>query len=242
MDTVRSENHPRNVVYPDAAGDITIALGPVHQGRSVMTDWIDTGLGKGRAQVTLAQIDTEGFEKGPIRSERLLTGNADIFDEADYVPACPKIRYAVAYETSSGRFRIAIRFKKAYGGGTIRFYWRASKEVSPEETEKDKNQDSSKDCRQDKGSADTQQPAKDSRTDYFYIENPPRYLPTGRKYTFRCHLPQKAADGQVVWTVTGGSIDRYGCFTAPDQPGVFEVKAALEGTDLTASVYVMVRG
>ena len=222
MDTVRSENYPRKVSYPEAAGEIAIALGPVHQGRSVVTDWIDTGLGMGRAQLTLAQIDTDGFEKGPIRSERLLFGNADIFDEADYVPACPKIRYAAAYETSSGRFRIAIRFKKAYTGGTIRFYWRASKEVSPEDREKEEG--------------------RTVRQDHFYIENPPRDLQTGRKYTFRCHLPQDAKAGQIKWTVTGGSIDSYGCFTAPDQPGIFEVKAGLEGTDLTTSVYVMVRG
>ena len=63
------------------------------------------------------------------------------------------------------------------------------------------------------------------------------------KYTFSCRKSEELT-GIVTWKVIGddaGSINKFGTYTAPDRQGVFEVQAALEGSDLTASVYVIIR-
>ena len=77
----------------------------------------------------------------------------------------------------------------------------------------------------------------------FYITNPPKYLRPGMKYTFSC---RKSDDlqGVVSWKVEGedsGTISKFGTYTAPMRQGVFEVQAMLEETDLSASVYVVVK-
>ncbi len=58
-------------------------------------------------------------------------------------------------------------------------------------------------------------------------------------------LLQGVSDSRVFWSVKeaeGGSIDENGMYTAPNQPGVYEIIAkSMDEENLTASTYVVVR-
>ena len=218
---IQIEYQTRPVKEPYAAGEIVLKI-PTSQrsGRCFYTDWIDTGLDSGRHELTFSLIDDLGFDDEPLQLERIVLGDPRVFNQSSYIPAVPAVVFAAVLDPDSGRFQLGVRLETAMAPGNIRIGWQARKE----EQLSDKEQDIAK--------AQT-----------FYIANPPQYLRPGMKYTFSCQKSE-GLTGIITWKIVGeeaGSINKFGTYTAPMRQGVFEVQASLEGTELTASVYVIIR-
>jgi len=211
----------RSVKEPYAAGEIALQINMGQRnGRCIYTDWIDTGLGDGRHELRFYLIDELGFDEQPLQQERILMGDPGVFQQSSYIPAVPEIKMGAFLEPETGRFQLGIQLINGMAPGTIRIGWTAKKE----EILSDKEQDAVK-------------------AQSFYIANPPKFLRPGMKYTFSCRKSEDLT-GVVTWKVVGddaGSINKFGTYTAPNRQGVFEVQAALEGSDLYASVYVIIR-
>ena len=211
----------REVKEPYAAGEIKFKVGASQRpGRCFYTDWVDTKLGSGRHELNFYVIDDMGFDDEPLQNERLLWGDAQVFQQSEYIPAVPVVKMGAFMETETGRFRLGVQLPNGMMPGMIRVAWSARKE----EVMSDKEQD-----------------IKTAQA--FYIANPPKFLRPGMKYTFSCRKSEKL-QGLISWKVVGedaGSINKFGTYTAPMRQGVFEVQAVLEGTEHSASVYVVVR-
>ena len=211
----------RAVKEPYAAGEIRFNITASQRaGRCLYTEWVDTKLGTGRHELSFYVIDEMGFDEEPIQRERLLWGDPQVFQQSEYIPAVPVVKMGAFLETETGRFRLGLLLPNGMMPGRIRIAWTARKE----EILSNKEQD-----------------IKTAQA--FYIANPPKSLKPGMKYTFSCRKAEELP-GRITWQVVGdeaGVINKFGTYTAPMRQGVFEVQAAVEGTDLTASVYVVVR-
>ena len=215
------EYRKRPVKESFAAGEIVLQIAAGQRsGRCIYTDWIDTGLGAGRHELQIFLIDELGFDDEPLRNERVLIGDPGVFQQSSYIPAVPEIKTGAFLESVSGKFQVGLQLTNGMAPGTIRIGWVARKE----ELLSDKEQNAVK-------------------AQSFYIANPRKFLRPGMKYTFSCRKSEELS-GIITWKVVGenaGSINKFGTYTAPDRQGVFEVQAALEGSELTASVYVIIR-
>lgn len=211
----------RAIKEPGVAGEIKFqTMSSQRAGRCFYTDWIDTKLGTGRHELNFYVIDEMGFDEEPIQNERLLWGDAQVFQQSEYIPAVPAVKMGAFLETETGRFRLGLQLINGMMPGMIRIGWTARKEEILTEKE---------------------QGIKNAQS--FYIVNPPKYLRPGMKYTFSCRKSEDL-QGIILWNVVGedaGSINKFGTYTAPMRQGVFEVQAVLEGTELSATVYVVVR-
>ncbi len=218
---IQIDYQKRAVKEPYAAGEIKFQVADGQRsGRCFYTDWIDTELGAGRHELSFYVIDDMGFDEEPFQKERILWGDPQVFQQSTYIPAVPAVKLGAFLESETGRFQLGLQLINGMMPGTIRVAWQARKE----EELTDKEQDIAK-------------------AQAFYIANPPKYLRPGMKYTFSIRKSEDLS-GTVVWRVMGeeaGSINKFGTYTAPLRQGVFEVKAILEGTELSASVYVIVR-
>ena len=211
----------RAVKDPQAAGEIHLNIHESQRsGRCIYTDWIDTELGEGRHALSFYLLDELGFDEEPLARERMLIGDAQVFQQSSYIMGVPNVKMGAFLEPESGRFQLGVQLVNGMMPGVIRIGWQARKEeiLSEKEQEIEKAQ-------------------------AFYISNPPKFLRPGMKYTFSC---RKAEDlnGVITWQVVGedaGTINKFGTYTAPMRQGVFEVKAELEGTEHSASVYVIIR-
>jgi len=187
----------------------------VRAGKTICSDWIDTGLGKGFAMVETAVLDENGFDStagGPY----LVFGRPDFFEHSKFSPSVPDVRMAVSYDTDSGRFRLALRFKENYAKGEFCIWWSA---IRIEESA----------------------PSNNGAEDFlFYIVNPPKALHPGWHYTLKTNLSE---DSMILWSVAEGcgTIDASGDYRAPETPGMYEVTATLAGTEHTTSCYMIVR-
>ena len=218
---IRIEYEERAVKEPWAAGEIKFQVTASQRaGRCLYTDWIDTKLGTGRHELNFYVIDDMGFDEEPVQNERLLWGDSQVFQQSEHIPAVPAVKMGAFLETETGRFRLGLQLPNGMMPGMIRIAWSARKE----EVLSNKEQD-----------------IKSAQA--FYIANPPKSLRPGMKYTFSCRKAEEL-QGIISWKVMGedsGSINKFGTYTAPMRQGVFEVQAMLEGTELSASVYVVVR-
>ena len=213
--------------------------------KTILSDWIDTGLGPGRHSVTTAFVDAVLLDDMPLGEERLFFGRSDYFEDAGDIPAVPEVKTAAVLNVETGKIRLALRVKPASFTGTIRVLWNAVKlneeaaEAVPEETAAEEIPAVEEETEE--------APEKELR---FFIENPPKFLHPGWKYTFRVHYDGifKETD-RILWSLSSesgegeeytGSIDKFGQLTAPEKPGIVEVTATVEGTDLACSSYVMV--
>lgn len=218
---IQIDYQKRAVKEPYAAGEIKLQVAAGQRsGCCFYTDWIDTGLGAGRHELSFHLIDDLGFDETPVQNERILIGDFQVFQQSTYIPAVPRVKMGAFLEPETGRFQLGLLLTNGMMPGTIRIAWRARKE----EVLSDKEQDIAK-------------------AQSFYIANPPKYLRPGMKYTFSCRKSEDLA-GNILWKVAGeeaGSINRFGTYTAPMRQGVFEVQAMLEGTELLTSVYVIIK-
>ncbi len=218
---IQIDYQKRAVKEPYAAGEIKFRMSTGQRaGRCFYTDWIDTELGAGRHELSFYIIDELGFDEEPLQSERILVGNLQVFQQSTYIPAVPAVKMGAFLEPKTGRFQLGLQLVDGMMPGAIRIAWQARKE----EELSDKEQNIAK-------------------AQSFYIANPPKYLRPGMKYTFNCRKSEDLS-GIVSWRVVGegaGSINKFGTYTAPMHQGVFEVQAILEGEELSASVYVIVR-
>ena len=194
--------------------------------KTMMTDWIDTELGSGRHLVMTTVMDGVYLDEIPVGEERLFFGRSDYFKDAGDIPTMPDVKVSAVLSVETGKFRLALKVKPESFEGTVRILWTA---VKMEE----------KTVRPTGGEIP------------FYIENPPKVLHPGWKYTFSVHQDAavESAPGAIVWSVSSesgegeeytGSIDASGELTAPQHPGIVEVTAAKEGTDFLASSFVVI--
>ncbi len=218
---IQIDYQKRAVKEPYAAGEIKFRVSAGQRsGRCFYTDWIDTELGAGRHEISFYIIDELGFDEEPLQKERVLVGDPQVFQQSTYIPAVPMVRMGAFMEPETGRFQLGLQLLNGMMPGTIRIAWQARKE----EELSDKEQDIAK-------------------AQSFYIANPPKFLRPGMKYTFSCRKSEDLS-GIISWRVVGedaGIINKFGTYTAPMRQGVFEVQALLEGSELSASVYVIVR-
>ena len=206
---------------PYAAGEIQLQIGTAQRsGRCIYTDWIDTGFGAGRHDLRFYVIDDMGFDDEPLQQERILIGDLSVFQQSSYIPAVPEIKMGAFLDPETGRFQFGLQLINGMAPGAIRIGWSARKEELLNEKEQEIEKAQS-----------------------FYISNPPKHLKPGMKYTFSCRKSEELS-GVITWKVVGeegGTINKFGTYTAPEKQGVYEVQAALEGTEWTASVYVIIR-
>ena len=218
---IQIQYHKRAVKEPYAAGEIEFQVASAQRsGRCFYTDWIDTGLGAGRHEIHLNLIDDMGFDDEPLNKERVLIGDVQVFQQSSYIPAVPMTKLGAFLESETGRFRVGLQLINGMMPGSLCVAWRARKEEILSEKEQDI-----------------------VKAQSFYISNPPKYLRPGMKYTFSCRKSDDLS-GIISWKVMGeggGSITKFGNYPAPMKQGVYEVQAVLEGTDLSSSVYVVIK-
>lgn len=236
-----------------ASGRVIFHIDQKDEGRILDTGWFSAGVPSGgsyRMEVSVGSGDGKQYY-----------GQSSLFEDAP--PVLNKLKVSWAVDEKKGAVRLAIKPKKVTGSQLI-LAWRLYSTTVETLGERDTAGDTGRQEAQQPAAladaavqADTAvEPAKDFVTpaleeDAFYIENAPTTLHTGWKYTLRAHIPA-GMEGQVRWELTdgeeAGSIDVYGCYTAPGRPGAYEVKAYLgrPGGDAVAeslaeaSVYLIV--
>ena len=257
---------PAVAEVPMTFGQIRVNVNmPIRAGRVIYSDWIDTGLGQGVSMLNVELLDEEGYDCGPIRSPRIIFGRTDLFEEGEYIPCVPNVRMSEVLNTENGCFKVAVRFRENYSGPGFTLIWSASTlqkmtaEVSKQvfrpaakEIEKASKQDLKPVTKEAnlpnivEKTVETVVPVQSSeakpekRPDAFYIENPPKLLHPGWKYTLRTNLGPDCA--KVKWSAPNGAgvIDEYGEYTAPERQGMYEISASYNEGEMTASVYVVV--
>ncbi len=218
---VTIEYTARSLKSPFAGGEIKFTVQEARgAGQCFYTRLIDTGLGPGCHEISLYLADELGVDEKPLEGRRILYGDSSVFHQSSYIPGVPEAKLAAYLEEETGYLQIGVRLESFMPAGTLSVIWQARKEEQM--TEKEKTV---------------------AKAQQFYIANPPKSLRPGMKYTFSCRKAD-TLQGRVQWKVVGenaGTINQYGTYTAPDRQGVFEVQASLEGTDQTATAYVMIK-
>ena len=229
------------IMQPDhRSGKIIFSIDKHDEGTVLDTGWIKTGLEKGSHQLLTAVSDGEG----PLYFGSVLFSDAPA--------ALKKLKLSAAVREDTSEIRFAVKPKNAgidrrgrHCGQPLAGAAVPPAGLAPE-------QDPSADQADIPAARDYVTPTleadpEEDPNDGFYIENAPATLHGGWKYTLRAHLPRGAEGKPVRWELTdgetAGTIDSYGCYTAPQKPGAYEVKAYLdcEGLPaLEASVYLIV--
>ena len=190
-------------------------------GRCYYSEETEHGLGMGPVRLSFAFGDPFAYQNGPLESEQLLFGSLNVFEESEYIPGMPPVDIGAILFQDRGTFKVGIRLGSSIPQKQIVIYWWAEtlEELSrEEETEAEEAEE-------------------------FFIENAPKFLRRGMKYQFRCAMPS-GCEGPVHWKVLGqggGSIDRYGMYTAPDTQGVFQIEASLDDQEKKTAVYIMIK-
>lgn len=209
------------------AGEALFHIDKHDEGKVLDTGWLSCGLGQGTYLLKTAVSVDDGpwFMEVPV-----------VFEDAPAILA--KAKFSAALDAKTGRLRFGVKLKKA-GQAELHILWQAS----PAEAEPGPDKKTSAPATADTASNTTiSSPDED---DAFYIENAPVTLHAGWKYTLRAHIPARFlnAGPTIRWETTAedaGQIDAFGCYTAPEKPGAYEVRAFLEGADEEASVYMIV--
>lgn len=159
-------------------------------------------------------VITLGLAKGIQESSQVIYGSQDVFDDK----VSPKIEMAAKVNMARGSFVIGIKCLEQVESKRLRISWMAVRETSAK--------------------ADVQK----SR---HLIIRPDICNMTVRESHYFEAVVEDEVQKHVRWSVKeaeGGSIDLNGCYTAPNQPGIYEVMAqSLEDEQLKAGAYVIVR-
>lgn len=155
-----------------------------------------------------------GLAKGIQESNQVIYGSQEVFDDK----ICPKIEMAAKVNIARGSFVIGIKCLEQVESKRLRVYWMAVKDRSVQET-------------------GTKNRHLSIRPDIFNMK------------VRESHYFEAVVDNEVLkyvkWSIKeteGGTIDSDGCYTAPNQPGIYEVMAqSMEDEQLKAGAYVIVR-
>ena len=145
----------------------------------------------------------------------IIYGAQDIFEQRTRkVP----LKMAAKIDVTKGTFQIGIECLEDTIEQQVKIHWIAMKDKREKQTIKEK------------------------RT--LKIQPDMANVLVRENYYFEALL-QGVSDSRVFWSVKeaeGGSIDENGMYTAPNQPGVYEIIAkSMDEENLTASTYVVVR-
>lgn len=155
-----------------------------------------------------------GLSKGVQESRQIICGSQGIFDDK----ICPRIEMAAKVNMTRGSFVIGIKCLEQVEAKRLRVYWMAVKNKSAlGEQEKEKHLSIRPDILNMK-----------VREDHYFEA-----------------VMGNEVKKHVSWSVkeeNGGTIDANGHYTAPNQPGVYEIVAqSMEDEQLKAAAYVIVR-
>lgn len=245
VEFVREPLHikPAAAEVPMTFGQLRVNVSmPIRAGRVIYSDWIDTGLGRGISMLNVELMDEEGYDQGPIKSPRIIFGRSDLFEEGEYIPCVPNIRMSEVLDTENGWFKVAVRFRENYSGPGFTLIWSAStlQKMSVEVQKSEVLPNIEETVVEMTAPARSLKPEAEEKPSAFYIENPPKLLHPGWKYTLRTNLGADCA--KVKWSAPNGAgvIDEYGEYTAPEKQGMYEISASYNEGEMTASVYVVV--
>lgn len=181
---------------------------------------LQLGVGGKRGQKFFSHEIAHGLGLGEVSiclalegEKEMLFGSSEIFEDG-----MPKAELAAKADISRGSFVIGLRLLEATGQQTIRVHWTAVM------------------GKQDKDGAlgEPRLSIRPSKLEMrvresYYLEAAAENLP----------------EAEILWEVRsreGGFISRDGMYTAPNQPGVYEIQAwCQEMPKLRASLYVIVR-
>lgn len=201
-----------------ARGTLSLRLdGTEGAGRCFYTDRISTGLGEGLFELRFIPVDRYGYENGMLTTQRLLFGDAGVFAQSPYIPGMPAFTLGAYADPADGSFVLGLKLSANSVCCRVDVLWQAVK-------------------------LDAEKSSGRRAPGSFYITNAPKLMAPGESVELNCVTPENAP--LVSWTVEGenaGSITPYGVYTAPDTPGLYQVKAYLPGTDSMAAIYISVR-
>lgn len=219
------------------------------KGQSIQSPWIEAKVPGRVVLATCQRVEETDMAKGApdaVLVPRLIHGNLHAFAEGEYTPRLPAGELALALEPEGSGQDGTIRFKLGFAAEEdlpsghvlwvqiVLWIEAEAAAVLPERVEPLEAR-----LPERSGALEALRPER------VYIENPPKVLHRGWMY----HLRLAGEPGgtlkteEIEWTVQegGGSIDRYGKYTAPDKPGMYEVFALHRPTGLEASAYMIVR-
>lgn len=155
-----------------------------------------------------------GLAKGIKESNQVIYGSQEVFDDK----ICPEIQMAAKVNMAKGSFVIGIKCLEQVEAKRLRVYWMAVKDKSVQ--------------------------AVGQRSRHLSIRPDIFNMKVRESHYFEAVVEDEVLK-HVKWSVKepeGGSIDSNGCYTAPSQPGIYEVMAqSMEDEQLKAGAYVIVR-
>ena len=167
-------------------------------GKNFTTDEIDHGLGLGPVYIH-AGIE-EGFEDDITDDEAIFYGASEVFYKSDFESNATSYALGSVVYPKKGTFRIGLRLQASKKGKIIRLRWWAYKNLS----------------------------GIDQKSHIKVIINPSEIeLQRGDVFQFSGVVHGNEGD-DLIWSVEGensGSVDEFGLYTAPDEDGVFNVRA-----------------
>jgi len=216
-----------------AAGTLELFI---ENGEKVLdSGWLDVGLSAGRGLPEAAVLSSNAIALAG-------TGATSLFGEKY---GFSKLKYGIIYNPENGKIRLRAKLQEKPQGESVTFLYRVTK--------LDDVAEPAHAAETEPAEASAEEPSADPMAGSFYIENPPKFLHPGWRYTLRCHLPAGASESDVEWILTegtsadgaggetaAGSLTSYGEYTAPETPGAFEVKARLKTTGQEAATYMIV--
>ncbi|MDE6433943.1 MAG: hypothetical protein K2L07_06900 [Lachnospiraceae bacterium] len=159
-------------------------------------------------------VITLGLAKGIQESNQVIYGSQGVFDDK----ICPNILMAAKVNMAKGSFVIGIKCLEQVEAKRLRVYWMAVKDKSVK-ADGVKNRH------------------LEIRPDIFNMK-------VRESHYFEAVVGDEVLR-YVKWSVKeadGGTIDANGCYTAPGQPGIYEIIAqSMEDGQLRAGAYVIVR-
>lgn len=157
---------------------------------------------------------TLGLAKGVQDGNQVIYGDQGIFEEK----ICPRIEMAAKVNMNRGSFVIGIKCLEQVEAKRLRIYWMAAKDGAMQ-------------------LQDDSMVTLSVRPDIINLQ-----LREGHYFEA---VKENEVCGHIRWSVKdaeGGTIDENGYYTAPNQPGVYEIVAQdMEDDHLRATAYVIVR-
>lgn len=187
--------------------------------------WIDMGIGGIPGQCFFSKDIVHGLGLGEVSvtlgllpdingEGQGIFGNMDVFTNAK----CPKVELAAKADFTNGKIVIGVKCLEAVEQRQIRVSWMVVK------------------------NADAQ--GKDEKMELLTILPDILNLQVRESHYFEAKLGDKV-QRRISWSVKeaeGGTIDADGCYTAPNQAGVYEIIAeSIEDKNLKAAAFVIVR-
>ncbi len=158
---------------------------------------------------------TLGQEGENGENSSIMYGDQDIFEQAEQ--RAP-VKLAARVDMTKGSFQIGIECMRDTAQQQVTVHWMAVKDDRMSQT--------------------------DSEAPVMKINPDMKNMYVRESYYFEA-LIAGISDSRVFWSVKesdGGSIDENGMYTAPNQPGVYEIRAvSMDDPQLTASTYVVIR-